>query len=465
MGKKLDNNIHFIKLREKYTVFTFNDYFVNIEKQELKIEFDFNISDEFYFRPSYRIGLKECYNTEILSEESLHTLVFHIGLIEMISYWKATCSPKLIINAGKLSLGQIRFFEKIFYNGLGEFRYLNGIEVSQDQFVNIVCKEADNPGDINIKTENKYLVPVGGGKDSVVSLEILKSSGREVVPFSLNPSIAINESIKNAGISSDDVIVFNRKLDNKLLELNDKGFLNGHTPFSALLAFNTLLAAAFTGSKWIALSNESSANEPTVPGTSINHQYSKSFEFENDFREYCSHYITKDIKYFSFLRPLNELQIASLFSKFPRHFNSFKSCNVGSKENKWCGNCPKCLFVFIILSPFVEEKVLLRIFGKDLLNETGLKNIFDELIGISDVKPFECVGTIDEVNTSLCRIIDRYKAENLPELLKYYTGLNIYKESCKRDFKDTLMKISDDHKFDNDILQLLRNKLKDFEII
>ena len=463
MPKKQNNNMHFLDLRKKYAVFTFNDYFVNIENQKINIEFDFNISGKFYFRPSYQIELKSDFINAILQDESLNILVFHIGLIEMISYWKATCSPKIIINAGKLLPDQVQFLEKIFYKGLGEFRYLNGIKVTQDQFVDFEYEEAHAPANIRLETENKYLVPVGGGKDSVVSLELLKKIGGEVIPFALNPSVAIKETIKNAGFNSDDTIVFKRKLDKKLLELNERGFLNGHTPFSALLAFNTLLAAALKGSKWVALSNESSANEPTVPGTDINHQYSKSLEFENDFRNYCTQYISSDIQYFSLLRPLNELQIAALFSKLPQHFHSFRSCNVGSKENRWCCACPKCLFVYIILSPFVSKEKLLKIFGKDLLDEKDLKNTFDELAGISDVKPFECIGTIDEVNTSLCRIIEKCDGEDLPELLKYYAGLSIYKEYKKSEFVESLSNIYDDHNVDKDILQLIQDELNELE--
>ncbi|PLX14577.1 MAG: hypothetical protein C0598_00850 [Marinilabiliales bacterium] len=186
-----------------------------------------------------------------------------------------------------------------------------------------------------------------------------------------------------------------------MLELNEKGFLNGHTPFSALLAFVNVLLSCVNGVGNIALSNENSANESTVPGTKINHQYSKSFEFENDFNYYIHNYVHPELKYFSFLRPLNEMQIAFLFSKYHWHFESFRSCNVGSKNDEWCGSCPKCLFTYLILSPFIKKKTLDNIFKKDLLNDQDLTGILLELSGVSEVKPFECVGTIKEVQSAV----------------------------------------------------------------
>ena len=191
-----------------------------------------------------------------------------------------------------------------------------------------------------------------------------------------------------------------------MLKMNAEGYLNGHTPFSALLAFYSLLVAFASGSSFIALSNESSANEPTVPDTEINHQYSKSLAFENDFRRYVKSYINPDIQYFSFLRPLNELQIAMLFSKLDEDFRTaFKSCNVGSKTDSWCGKCPKCLFTWLAMSPFINRKNLTSVFGKDLLKDVALKPILDELDGETEVKPFECVGTVGEVRACVNHIL------------------------------------------------------------
>ena len=208
-----------------------------------------------------------------------------------------------------------------------------------------------------------------------------------------------------------------------MLKLNRRGFLNGHTPFSSVLAFNSLLVASLHGIKYIVLSNEASADESTVPGTMINHQYSKTLEFENDFREYVNSYIGNAPEYFSLLRAFNEYRITGIFSQHSKYFKVFKSCNAGSKQDIWCRNCPKCLFVYVMLSAHLEEDQLVEIFGENLLEREDLKNIFKELCGITEAKPFECVGTSDEVLVSVAKYIER-KGDDLPYLAQYLVNIN-----------------------------------------
>ena len=192
---------------------------------------------------------------------------------------------------------------------------------------------------------------------------------KPVIPLIMNPRGATIDTITAAGLSMDDVLIINRMFDPALLELNNQGFLNGHTPFSAMLAFYTLMCSVITGFRNIALSNESSASESTIPGTKINHQYSKSLEFETDFRNYYTKYITGGINYFSFLRPLSELQIARIFAELTRYHDVFRSCNAGSKTNSWCGKCPKCMFTHILISAFTNIQEADRIIGSPMLND------------------------------------------------------------------------------------------------
>ena len=253
---------------------------------------------------------------------------------------------------------------------------------------------------------------MGGGKDSAVTLDVLKSEGMAIRPFIINPLPSAFGTIEAAGIEADTIITVNRTIDPRLLLLNDEGYLNGHTPFSAMLAFVTLLAARLGNMRHIALSNES--------GTKINHQYSKSWEFEKDFRDYVHAHISEDFNYFSFLRPLNELQIARLFARRPKFYGSFNSCNVGGRTDTWCTQCPKCLFTWIILSPFINQQKLISIFGHHLLDDESLKPTFDELTGLAAEKPFECVGTTEEVNAALQRVVKSMAGMHLPALLRYY---------------------------------------------
>ena len=252
----------------------------------------------------------------------------------------------------------------------------------------------------------------------------------------------------------------NRRIDPLLLELNAKGFLNGHTPFSAMLAFYSLLVSAISGHRHIALSNESSANEPTVMGTEVNHQYSKSFAFESDFRKYVKDYISPDFNYFSFLRPLNELQIARQFSRQVKYYPVFKSCNAGSKTDSWCCNCPKCLFAFTILSPFIPAIELIHIFGKNLYEMPGMLVYLKELTGITEVKPFECVGTVDEVNAALHMFIAKNQHTKLPLLIDYYTNTTNYSPGNSRLVEKLLTEFNSEHFLEPGFLEIIKQNNK-----
>ena len=173
-----------------------------------------------------------------------------------------------------------------------------------------------------------------------------------------------------------------------------------------------------SGNRYIVLSNETSANETTVKDSFVNHQYSKSFEFEQDFVSYIKEVTDSDIHYFSLLRPLTEMQIAWLFSKCKNYYEVFRSCNAGSKQGIWCCNCPTCLFVYIILTPFLSQEDLVHIFGENLLEKDSLDLDFRELTGIEENKPFECVGTRREVLVALKTFVNRGEKSLLTERYK-----------------------------------------------
>lgn len=416
----------------------FQKYFFCFEEEYLHIKFEFNLSDKHFFCPEIKIPERNFYNWKQMSDCQLETLAFHIGMVELISYWKCACPPKVIIEPFLLNDEQIQWWKKLYFNGLGEFFYLNGIETTQSDFMQIECTSDKIFSKVDMQLSDKVLIPVGGGKDSVVTLELLKNE-MSAIPLIVNPREASSECAKTAGFSENKTAIVRRTIDSNLLKLNEQGFLNGHTPFSALLAFVSILVAFGSRSKFIALSNESSANESTVPDSNINHQYSKSIEFEEDFRRYISKYINNNIQYFSFLRPLNELQIARLFSRCNSYFHVFKSCNVGSKTDSWCGKCPKCLFTWIALSPFISQQKLESIFGKNLLNDNELLPILQQLDGTAKVKPFECVGTVTEVKAGLNFIIKHNKnLENtIVKNLSYKEGFSV----------DELVNLFDNHHF------------------
>ena len=401
------------ELRNKYDTFIYDSYEIEELENTTKITYNFIVPSLTQYKPTLEVK-------KFKIDSFTKNLIFHIGLVELVSYWKATCSKNVIIKAGYINKEQIEFFKKLYFYGLGELFYTNGITPNYDDFINIKCELKEQNIEIPNYVGNGNLIPIGGGKDSNVTLEIMKSDFEDNLCFIINPKQVTLSCAQTAGYSNEKIVTVKRTIDKNLIELNKRGFINGHTPFSALVAFLSYFNAYITGKKYILLSNESSANESNVDGTKINHQYSKTYEFECDFNEYTKKYFKIDIKYFSLLRPLSEYQIAMLFSNYEKYHEIFKSCNVGSKKEPWhwCCSCPKCLFVYIILSPFLYKEKLIRIFGEDLFEKEDLLDIFIELTGYGKTKPFECVGTYEEVRYAITKTIS--KLDKKPYLLKYY---------------------------------------------
>ncbi len=430
----------FNEFRTKYSSFIYDDYKVVVDDNAFVITYNYEIPGLDSF--NHKIVIPKKIITRKIDNDFLNNLIFHLGLVEAISYYKCCCPYNFIIKCGSLNSFQINWFKKLYYNGLGEFIYRNNIDISMSNFVNFVID--NNLPIIDKKSFSSIgnMIAIGGGKDSCVSLELLK--GEDNACFLINGKGPMIDCVETAGYDISSQFLVERILDkDKLINLNKNGYLNGHIPLNAAIAFLSYLTAYLTGKKYIILSNECSANESYVKGLNVNHQYSKSFEFENDFYNYSLKYFSDDIIYFSLLRPLSELQIAFLFSKYNKYHKVFKSCNLGSKNDnwQWCLNCSKCLFIYIILSAFLSSDEMLEIFGDDLFNKESMLDDFIGLIGKGDTKPFECVGTYSEVLYCVNKII-KDKLDNnleLPFLLKYYYdryGYNAYDESVLSEYNN-----------------------------
>ncbi|MBR2712723.1 MAG: hypothetical protein IKE73_03345 [Bacilli bacterium] len=410
----------FNTLRNEYPEFIYNKYTIDDTTDKYIITYEFIIPGLCEFHPEIKINKSIVKNPNI-NEDLFNYIVFHVGLVEAISYYKSTLSPNMIIKCGYLDDEQVLWYKDLIFNGLGELLYKNEINTTKEELVNI---KIDNNNIINISTNYNgigNLIPVGGGKDSCVTLELLKNEANNSC-FIINPKSPSILCAEAAGYGEDGIITVERTLDPELIRLTKEGYINGHTPFSALVAILSYLCAYLANKKNVVLSNESSANQPTVPGSNINHQYSKSFEFEKNFDEYTKKNFKIDLNYFSLLRGISEYQIGMLFSKYKKYHQIFKSCNLGSKNEPWtwCCNCPKCLFVYIILSPHLYKEELVNIFGEDLYEREDLLETFIDTIGEGKTKPFECVGTIEEAKFAISTLINKLDKDNLPYLLKYY---------------------------------------------
>ncbi len=386
---------HFMKSQRSYEKFIFESFDFNEETREICLKYSFDETEKFeekFILPEGKLNLA--------NKEVLNSALFALHLACGVSYFKAYVPQNIEVRSGELSEEQSQFWNKLYGIGLGQFYYENKIDFRK--LVNFPCiKKEFTPKEISLP--NRSLLSIGGGKDSLVSLKLLEDNGFDFDNFTLGE----NEIFKSIDkISKYKRLVVKRIIDKNLVALSKSGKVyNGHVPVSSIIAFIEVIVCILYGYKNIIVSNESSSNEGNVSylGMNINHQYSKSFEFEKDFDFYIKNYISKEINYFSLLRPLTELAITKNFASIAtEYFSVFSSCNNNFKiqrdgtKSLWCCTCPKCAFVFLMLSAFLPKTKLIEIFGENLYEKQSLLPLFEELWGTKGSKPFECVGTSKE---------------------------------------------------------------------
>lgn len=337
-------------------------------------------------------------------DELLDLSLANLHLMLGVSYWKLYCPHNIQIKTHALTQKQADFWNTVYTKGLGEFFYHNKLEFKN--FIRFPFVEAAHPpAAIEAPIPSQALVGVGGGKDSIVVIEDgkhkkLTFSGF-IVETDKHNTIA-REIAATAGIKT---VIVERHIGPQVFELNKSSDVyNGHVPVSAVYAFLGLLTGLLYGYDSFIVGNEKSADEPNVTyqGEPINHQWSKSSEFETLFSEYGKAWITPSFRYFSPLRDKTELEIIKDFVHYKQYFPIFSSCNrnfaITQKANtRWCGSCPKCAFVFLAMATVLSKKEVVGVFGKNLFEDMSLLPLYRQLLGKEEAKPFECVGTFEEV--------------------------------------------------------------------
>ncbi len=329
----------------------------------------------------------------------LQGMLFAFG----VSYYKA-CIPCEIV-AETVSPADAQFWASIYTQGLAEFYFRNDIDpgtftgfpIGDDRSTGSEGAALDG-----IAQDGSALLLVGGGKDSLTAKEAVSGCATKMAAFSMNTAEFIERSAESMGL---DHLVAKRSLDAELFRLNDAGAPNGHVPISACIAFLSVLCAHLGGYRAVIAANESSANEPTMPlwnGVEVNHQWSKGLDFERAFRAWCSRNAPESPVYFSALRQASEMLIVKKFCRHYEHHQHFASCNGNFKIRKdsplarWCGRCPKCVFVQLLFAAELPPAEVRSIFAGDFLQQPANAPILRSLVGLTSQKPFECVGTIVE---------------------------------------------------------------------
>ncbi|MBI95993.1 hypothetical protein CL656_02500 [bacterium] len=382
-------------------IFQFIDFKFNRQTFILKMEYSYSGLD-FNFKES--LDFSE-FKSADFNYDDLYEAFKILFLVSGISYYKLYACAEIDLCDLVINKEQADFLNFFYKNGLSEFIYTNRLDFEKNipDFTKYAKDYDCEPLRGNFL--DKSLLAWGGGKDSIVSSILLDRLNLDYDLFAVKSDRIKDETAKINGNTFYEV---KRSLDSRLMEYNlkDETF-NGHVPITGILAFIKVLVSLMKGYNNIILSNEFSADEANLSyqGNKINHQFSKGLEFEERINSYIQKFIHSKLNYFSLLRPFYELKIAEIFAQNAQdYFSVFSSCNrnfhfdsnKNIKSKNFCGECEKCAFVFLILSPFLSKKALIEIFKENLFENKSLELVYLELCGLADKKPFECVGTFDE---------------------------------------------------------------------
>ena len=298
----------------------------------------------------------------------------------------------------------------MYLHGLGEFAYRNGLDLhGRIRFPSDAAAAAPAPA---LGLRRHALVAIGGGKDSLVSIEALRAAGIDQTVAWIGGSQLIAACAARTELPTLNI---QRQLAPELFEYNRQGAYNGHIPVTAINSAILAFAAVVLDADHVVFSNERSASYGSlIEGTGeVNHQWSKGWAFEQAFAAHLAREVAADLRYYSLLRPLSELAVARQFAKIDRYDAWFSSCNrnfhlLGERPtSRWCGVCPKCHFVFLALAPFMPKPRLVGIFGRNLLDDAAQVPGYDALMEYRDHKPFECVGEARESRAAMAALAAR----------------------------------------------------------
>jgi hypothetical protein len=353
-----------------------------------------------------------------------------LHLIAGVSYYKAGVPPTIEIADGPLDDATADVLDALYLHGLAEFAYRNGLDLRGRIAFPRGAHAASPAPSLNLPP--RTLVPIGGGKDSLVAVEAIKATGGDATAVWVGNSPLIAACAERTGLP---MLNIQRELAPGLFELNRLGAWNGHIPVTAVNSAILAVAAVLYGYDSIAFANERSASVATLEydGQQVNHQWSKGYAFEQLLGDWLHTHVAADLDYCSLLRPYSELAITRAFARLTPYFDTFSSCNrnfklLGPKPaDRWCGHCPKCHFVFLALAPFLSKPRLLGIFGRNLLDDETQSAGFDALMEYQDHKPFECVGEGAEARAAMFALsqrpewqedalVARFRSEILPQL-------------------------------------------------
>jgi UDP-N-acetyl-alpha-D-muramoyl-L-alanyl-L-glutamate epimerase len=352
-----------------------------------------------------------------------------VFLLAGVSYYKTAAPPVIDLGPTALTKAELAFLREFYLQGLGEFAYRNDLDLTSLRIKAVLTPGGTTPprpppllgGPIPPdhpweglpappSRPGRALIPFGGGIDSIVVVERIRRLADAALFVVSRPGDRFAAIEEPAAVTGLPVVRAEREIDPQLLRSAELGFLNGHVPVTGILSAIAVLAAVLTDRDAVVMSNEWSASIPTLEdrGRPVNHQYSKSADFEAAFRGVLAETGAPLPEYFSWLRDRTELWVGEKFAALEPYHASFRSCNKAfyaeraRRLDHWCGECDKCCFIDLILAPFLPADALRRIFKQagEPLDHPELAGKFRALLG-AGAKPFECVGEVSECRAAV----------------------------------------------------------------
>ncbi len=402
------------RLREEYPVFRIEDARAVAGPSGVTLEFAFAAGD-LRFRPVVEFaGLRPDEAGRVVTATA-QRMIRALAIVEAFSYWKALCSPVIEVALPAPDAAELDWWQAFWPGAMGEFFYRNQIDYTAPGFLVIQGPAGGTaasagaggpggPGTAGDAPAGPPLVLFSGGKDSLALARIV-AAGADAAPVDFllyNPGERLR-GLAGSLASGGRLVEVRRTILPELLRLNAADHPNGHTPFSAYLAFAAMLAGYLRGSGPVMAGNSRSDDEPNVRsylGRPVNHQWTKSYEFETALRSYRDRWLPGAPGYSSPLRPLHEVQvIASLAGDVDAYLRT-ASCNQ-VRGGGWCRSCAKCAWVFLATAALFGHDLAIRKTGGDMFADPALAGVYQEMAGLTGVKPFECTGSEDEVKAAI----------------------------------------------------------------
>jgi UDP-N-acetyl-alpha-D-muramoyl-L-alanyl-L-glutamate epimerase len=418
------------RLREEYPVFRIEDASADLSPGGVTLRFSF-AAGALRFRPSVQLTGLNPEEAARVAVPTARRIVRALAIIEAFSYWKALCSPVIEVALPAPDAAELDWWRAFWPGAMGEFFYRNQIGYTAADFLVIrgpvaaperldgVADGALEGADDADAADRPPLVLFSGGKDSL-ALARIAAAARGAAPvdfFLYNPGARLR-GVAGSLADGGRVLEAHRAILPELLALNAAGHPNGHTPFSAYLAFAATLAGYLRGNGLVMAGNSRSDDEPNVPsylGRPVNHQWSKSYEFETAVRGYRDRWLPGAPGYSSPLRPLYELQIIASLAGDVDGYLRTTSCN-RAPAGGWCRSCAKCAWVFLATAALYGHDLAIRKIGADMFADPALAGVYQEMAGLTGTRPFECTGTEGEVRAAIRAVGEGHDPGRYPAL-------------------------------------------------